>query len=748
MNCSFLSWNTRGLGRPEKLRSVVSTMKECKVRVVFLQETKISVLKPGFKSRLCGQTFRGFEFSPSNGASGGLITLWDTDFFSIECQVIKDRFIVLVGTIVRLKLKCGLVNIYAPNDQVARVNFFDFLSDTISSIQVPVFVGGDFNTVKSREEKVGVVMDVRPMRVLSNFIHLNGLVDLPMSGNSFTWFRGGSQVTACKLDRFLVFAELLSIIPNLTQSALPRKLSDHSPVLLKEVTTMGGPRPFKWFTYWADDQQFNEMMEQTLSRNHKKGLGPKLRAVKVAVKSWVAEARSKETETVEMLEKKINDLEADLLSRRASTFNVGEAQTEIQNLKAKLWAKYRKDEREWLQKSRLKWFKDGDKNTKFFHITASLRNKTNYISCIRVKNEVLSDQHSISLAFEDHFRSSFNNLSTLPVIEFMGEFTKLSQGSAELLDTPFTIEEVWSSVFSADGNRVPGPDGFNLDFFKRYWNFLGSDIMKFFDSFYRGKLSDKSLNHSFITFIPKKAAPESFNDFRPISLVGSLYKILARVLARRLSKCLSEVIGDTQFAFIQGKQITDCALIANEIIEDIRQRKQTAVVFKADFQKAYDSVDWNFLDFILRKMGFGDRWRKWINMCLSTATISVLVNGTPSNTFSIKRGLRQGCPLSLFLFNIVGEALSKILKKATEIDLFKGVAVGKEVNRVELSVSHIQFVDDLIIFSDASVGSIQNIKRTLKVFEVASGLKLNLQKSKLYGVNVEPSTIKAWAEIF
>ncbi|KAL4368584.1 hypothetical protein GQ457_05G017660 [Hibiscus cannabinus] len=503
----------------------------------------------------------------------------------------KDRIIVLIGTIVSLKLKCGLLNIYAPNDQMARSNFFDYVSEMISSIQVPVFVGGDFNTFKSREEKVGVVMDVRYIRVLSNFIHINELVDLPMSGNSFTWFMGGTQVTACKLDWFLVSTEIISLIPNITQSALPQKLSDHASGLLREVNTLGGLRPFKWFTHWADNQWFNEMMEKIMSTHHKKGLGSKLRAIKVAVKTWVAEARANDTESVEMLEKKINDLEANLTSSGATTINFGEAQSKIHNLKAKLWARHTKDEREWLQKSRLKWFKEGDKNTKFFHLTASLRNKTNFISCIQVKNEVLSDQKSISLAFEDHFRSSFNNMSTIPVNEFVGEFTKLSQGSVGLLEAPFTIEEVWSSIMSADGNCAPGPDGFNLDFYKRYWNLLSSDIMKFFELFYRGKLPDKSLNHSFITLISKKAAPNCFNDFRHISLVSSLYKILARVLARKLSKCLSEVIGDTQFAFIQGRQIIDCSLIANEIIEDLRKTKQNAVVFKADFQNSYDSVD-------------------------------------------------------------------------------------------------------------------------------------------------------------
>ncbi|GMJ02301.1 hypothetical protein HRI_003899300 [Hibiscus trionum] len=124
--------------------------------------------------------------------------------------------------------------------------------------------------------------------------------------------------------------------------------------------------------------------------------------------------------------------------------------------------------------------------------------------------------------------------------------------------------------------------------------------------------------------------PVGIEDFRPISLVGSLYKILARVLSRRLAGCISEVKGEQQFSFIPDKQIVDCALIVNEIVDELKRNKREAVIFKADFRRAYDTVDWNFLDFIMGKMGFGKKWRKWIQLCISTPSISILINGSPS----------------------------------------------------------------------------------------------------------------------
>ncbi|KAL4331785.1 hypothetical protein GQ457_07G010120 [Hibiscus cannabinus] len=145
----------------------------------------------------------------------------------------------------------------------------------------------------------------------------------------------------------------------------------------------------------------------------------------------------------------------------------------------------------------------------------------------------------------------------------------------------------------------------------------------------------------------------------------------------------------------------------------------------------------------MKQMGFGIRWCHWISLCLSTAYISVLVNGSPTAPFSIGRGLRQGCPLSLLAFNIVAEALSALLNKAIQRGFFCGFSIGQS----NLDVSHIQFVDDLILFCGAAEIQIKTIIRLLKGFELAVGLKLNLQKSKLIGISVAKERIEAWASL-
>jgi hypothetical protein len=151
----------------------------------------------------------------------------------------------------------------------------------------------------------------------------------------------------------------------------------------------------------------------------------------------------------------------------------------------------------------------------------------------------------------------------------------------------------------------------------------------------------KGINSTFIGLIPKKDSTSRTSYFRPISLIGSLYKIPSKVLANRLKKFLHNLIGDIQSAFIQGCQILDRVLIANEVIDEAKRLNKEAPLFKVNFAKAYDSVHWDFLEFMMRKLNFLVKWRSWINECVSTSTISVLINESPSKEFKMETCVRQ-----------------------------------------------------------------------------------------------------------
>ena len=168
------------------------------------------------------------------------------------------------------------------------------------------------------------------------------------------------------------------------------------------------------------------------------------------------------------------------------------------------------------------------------------------------------------------------------------------------------------------------------------------------------------------------------------------------------------------------------------------------MVCKLDFEKAYEMVDCNFLQYMLTRMGFGAKWRKWIHCCISSSHFSILVNGSPKGYFKSSRGLRQGDPLSPMLFDIVAKALHALLEKAKHKNLVKGFAV----ENANIEVTHLQFADDTILFCGASLDHLQNLRCILKCFEFLSSLKINYDKCELIGVRTESSHIAFLANVF
>ncbi|XP_071699108.1 uncharacterized protein [Rutidosis leptorrhynchoides] len=309
---------------------------------------------------------------------------------------------------------------------------------------------------------------------------------------------------------------------------------------------------------------------------------------------------------------------------------------------------------------------------------------------------------------------------------------KISIESAELIESKFTETEVLEAVKECDCAKAPGPDGFKFKFFKVHWDLIKGDLMNALHWFWDKCEISKGCNASFITLVPKNNDPLGLNEYRPISLIGCYYKILAKILSIRIRKVLPAVIGYEQSAYLKGRFILDGSLIANEAIEYLKRKRKKSLIFKFDFEKAFDSLSWDFLLDMMSRMGFGSRWRRWILACLKSASISILVNGSPTNEFLIERGVRQGDPLSPFLFLIAAEGLNFLVKKVCGVGLFRGVEIGKD----KVKLSHLQFADDTIFVGEWHNQNFCNLMKVLKCFENLSGLKVNFHKSVLYGLGV------------
>jgi hypothetical protein len=254
-----------------------------------------------------------------------------------------------------------------------------------------------------------------------------------------------------------------------------------------------------------------------------------------------------------------------------------------------------------------------------------------------------------------------------------------------------------------------------------------------FDQFHGIGSLPKSLLSYFVTLSPKVNSPFGLGDFRPISLLGSLYKLIAKVLASRLATVMDSLVAPNQSAFIKGRNLVDGVLVVNEVVDLAKKQRRECLIFKVDFEKAYDSVDWGFLEYMLRRMGFDEVWIGWIRACVFGGNLSVLVNGSPTREINIHRGLKQGDPLAPFLFLLVAEGFGGAMRRAELLGLFKGF----NIRSGGPTISHIQYADDTLCIGEASVENLWSLKALLKGFEFASGLKVNFLKSSIIGINVE-----------
>ncbi|RVW14277.1 Transposon TX1 uncharacterized 149 kDa protein [Vitis vinifera] len=271
-------------------------------------------------------------------------------------------------------------------------------------------------------------------------------------------------------------------------------------------------------------------------------------------------------------------------------------------------------------------------------------------------------------------------------------------------------------MMKMNGDKAPDPDGLTVAFWQNAWDFTKEEIMEMFKEFHEHNSFVRSLNNTFLVLIPKKSGAEDLGVFRPISLLGGLYKLLAKVLANRLKKVIGKVVSSAQNAFVMGRQILDASLIANEVI------------------------DLSFKKWALGTSGS----RMW--SCVSSAKFSILVNGVPAGFFPSTRGLRQGDPLSPYLFVMGMEVLDVLIRRAVEGGYLSGCNI-RGGSRTSLNISHLFFADDTIVFCEASKEQVSHLSWILFWFEAALGLRMNLAKSEIIPVGEVEEILELAAEL-
>ncbi|GAU33427.1 hypothetical protein TSUD_380630 [Trifolium subterraneum] len=516
---------------------------------------------------------------------------------------------------------------------------------------------------------------------------------------------GGNGSAMSRLDCFLLSEGFIEKGGISNQWIGDRDISDHCPIWLVCSNLDWGPKPFKFNNCWLEHPNFIPFVTETWKKLEVKGkkayvLKEKLKRLKDSLNVWNREVFGIIDLNINKTVKELNEAE-DLIANG----NGDPTLFKTKELVKSFWDQILYKESLLHQKARTKWIQEGDSNSRFFHASIKSRRRRNQLVMLKKGEGWIQGVTNIKKEVKDHFAHHFteewNNRPFLQGITF----NTLSSEENSFLLEPFTEEEVKDTIWSCDGNKSPGPDGLNFNFLKSCWCIVKYDVMAFLSEFHDKAILPKAVTASFLTLIPKKDHPQDLFDYRSICLIGSLYKIVSKILANWLKRVLGKLISNCQSAFLPSRQILDGVVVLNEIIDLAKRRKDNCLLFKVDFERAYDTVNWNYLERMMTKMGFSEGWLKWMRTCVFQSSMSILVNGSPTEDFNISRGLRQGDPLSPFLFLIVVEGLAGMMKRAIEINRFKGFQVN---DNIQFQI--LQFADDTILMGEGPWDNIRTIK--------------------------------------
>ncbi|GFS35677.1 hypothetical protein Acr_00g0041410 [Actinidia rufa] len=485
---------------------------------------------------------------------------------------------------------------------------------------------------------------------------------------------------------------------------LPTKWSDHSPCVASMIDNRDqGFRPFKFFNMWTHHVDFFDLVRDQwrvrLNGTAMYRLCKKLKLLKDPLKKLnnlnffhiLVRAESAEQELL-LHQKLLHDNPGDEeLQRRVSDFRqkanrLAEAELSFCS-----------------QLAKVKYLNNSDRGTKFFHdLIKSNRARNQIVSLTDSNGAVTTSTLQVSSMFVDYYTNLLDTQKVCQKMD-MGSITggnMVSNDQAVNLTRMVTEEEIKTALFSIGDDKALGPNGYSSCFFKKSWDIIRADVCEAIKEFFRAGSILKQMNHTIIALVPKSRNASRMEEFRPISCCNVIYKIISKILASSLSPILENLVDHAQSAFV-------------------------------DLRKAYDTINWEFMEDVLMGLKFPSQFVNWVMQCMSTTSYSMSINGSLHGFFKGKQVLRQGDPLSPFLFSICLEVLSRSMAKLSRNPDFK-----HHLKCAELAISHLAFADDLILFSRGDTLSVGLVVEGLKNFGCCSGLSINASKAQVFMVGV------------
>jgi exonuclease III len=739
------SLNIRGINKHTKRIAVFNWARSKQFDVMLLQETFSSESDVNlWKSEWGGQAFWAHGTKHSCGVA--ILIKNGFDLEPVECtRDPNGRYIVLKAVVQGETLY--IINLYAPNTEQAKSVYYAHLQTVIDKYGISkndnMIFGGDWNTIltpgldkSGGVDRVGETVTTEMKHLLIDY----GLVDIWRVKNPITkrfTYRQKRPLVQSRLDYFMITNRICDLVekPQIMSSFC----SDHSCISLKLSPL---PKDNRGKGYWKFNASLLHDEEYVAKLGHKldqwmdeydyfNDKRVKWEMLKFEIRNFTCDYAAKKKKELmqyeKMLQDKLNFLETQLGNNCSD-----ETKNEYYTCKERISQIEEDRAKGAIIRSREKWLEEGERSTRYFFSLEQYNFSKKHIRKIIIDKETITDEKQIlsesATYYENLYKSNVRReYDMYDWISDIGEIPKLDDRDRDFVDNMITKDECYENLRRFENNKSPGNDGLTKEFYVTFWNKISKPLLDSYNySLENGKLS-ASQRQAVITLIDKHGKDRSYlSNWRPISLLNLDYKILTKVLAERIKKILPTIISPSQNGYITGRSTADSIRLIQDIIHLSELNHTPAILLTIDFQKAFDSIEWNFISVALEKFNFGPIFLTWIKTLYNDISSCICNNGKTSRYFNLSRGVRQGDPLSPYLFIIGVEILALALKKNINI---KGYNV--KSNEIKLT----QYADDItMILTD-----FESVNETIKTFDIFgkySGLRIN--KDKTEGMLIGP----------
>ena len=749
----LLSLNARGIRTFEKRKAIFSWLGKSGADICFLQETySTREVENIWRKQWKGDMFFAHGSCHSRGVS--VLVKFDLDF---KLQSVKadsqGRFILLVATI--QDSPYVLLNIYAPNKSNEQCDFFENMSEEVRSVlsselNYSIVIGGDFNVIVNQEldGQGGNKRRKFSAKTVEDLCVEHDLVDIWRIRNPtakrFTW-RQKNPVIQRRLDYWLTSDSLQVDVDSV--DIVSSIKSDHSAITLS-INGLDdnerGPNFWKFNSTLVNDSKYCNLLkvecgiwlDEFKEVQDKRVLWDlikyKIRQLTIAYSK--TKARNKRA--------KLNKLEESLkvFTKKCDTNPSKENFEELECLQAEYDQMYDYITQGSIIRSRATWYEMGEKNNKYFlNLEKHNKKKSSVRKIFTSEGKMTTDPKKIMNELESFYSNLYDGsrgADSETITSFLNDSLKIPKLTEDLrsdCEGKLGYSECYNVLQSFQNNKSPGNEGLTAEFYLAFWPLIGRLLVDSINyAFHHGELSN-SQKQAIITLIEKKGKDKRLiKNWRPISLINVDVKIASKTLAKRVEKVLPSIIHYNQNAFVKGRTIFDAIRTIDDIIDYTKHKGLSGFLVAIDFEKAFDTVNFKYLLRTLHSFNFGPSFIQWIRVLYENASSCVMNNGFTTGHFALGRGVRQGDPLSPYLYII---ALEVLAIKIRNDDHIQGITVGQESTKLSL------FADDMTCFLKDEL-SYTNLFRTLKAFGECSGLKVNHEKTEILVLGSDHASIR------